>query len=409
MKRQRSRNNHAVKRYRLRHLVPVIVWLLALATVVGLLYQRAQRFTMVGMARGEVRQIAASSTGRIRSIPIDLFQPVSAGQTLAVVDTILDNEQILEAQLRAELASVTAEIEHLAAQLVPTQELMSAEAANLELTRAGDLRRFSGDIENARLQILQLQASLASDQITLRELSTEAKILEKLVEEEALAPYEMEKVRGQHESLAKKIVENEKLLAQAKADLEETKRRREAFERREVSQPSVDHALEVIRKQIKVQEELMRGLLQQLQALRSRETVALKSPIDGVVIPIASQENDALHQRPGEHVVRRIGEVVRAGDPILAVAQTEPTEIVAYISDQQLGSVGEKTTVRLIKNRAPAQIAESRVSSIGPTMELMPQRLWRNPTIPQWGRPVLIGIPPGLILVPGEIVGIRGL
>jgi hypothetical protein len=38
----------------------------------------------------------------------------------------------------------------------------------------------------------------------------------------------------------------------------------------------------------------------------------------------------------------------------------------------------------------------------------MPQRLWRNPNIPQWGRPVLIDIPPGLSLVPGEVVGIRG-
>ena len=107
--------------------------------------------------------------------------------------------------------------------------------------------------------------------------------------------------------------------------------------------------------------------------------------------------------------MRRIGEVVTAGDPILAVAQREPTEIVAYISEQQLGLLSEKMGVELVKTRMPAQIARSQVESIGPTIELMPQRLWRNPTIPQWGRPVLIGIPPRLSLVPGEIVGIRGL
>jgi len=40
---------------------------------------------------------------------------------------------------------------------------------------------------------------------------------------------------------------------------------------------------------------------------------------------------------------------------------------------------------------------------------LMPERLWVNPNIPEWGRPILIKIPPGLELVPGELVGVRGL
>jgi hypothetical protein len=39
----------------------------------------------------------------------------------------------------------------------------------------------------------------------------------------------------------------------------------------------------------------------------------------------------------------------------------------------------------------------------------MPERLWRNPNLPQYGLPVLIKIPPGMELVPGELVGVRGL
>jgi len=65
--------------------------------------------------------------------------------------------------------------------------------------------------------------------------------------------------------------------------------------------------------------------------------------------------------------------------------------------------------VELIKDREPAQIATSQVTHIGPIMELMPERLWLNPNIPQWGRPVVIGVPDGLDLISGEIVGIRGL
>lgn len=409
MKKKAAPKNHEQKRYYLRHAVPVMVWLVALTSVVWLFYQRAQRFEMIGIARGRILQVAPTSTGRIKDIAVDVYQTVRTGQTLAVVDTILDNEQGEEAKLRADLAGVTAEIEHLAAQLVPTQERMQAETIGLQNSRAEDMRRFTTDVEDARLKILGLQATIATDRISLNELTAETKMLEKLVEEEAIAPYEREKVQAQQQGLASKIEEHEKLLAQAKTDQEAAQQRLDQFLQQQIVRPSEDHALEVIRKGINVQEERMNGLFGQINALKSREAVELKSPIDGVVIPISMRENEAIHQRPGEQVLRRTGEVVRAGDPVLAVAQTEPTEIVAYVNEQQLGLLKEKMNVELVKTTTPAEIAQSQILSIGPTMELIPQRLWRNPNMPQWGRPVLVGIPPGFVLVPGEMVGIRRL
>jgi len=150
-------------------------------------------------------------------------------------------------------------------------------------------------------------------------------------------------------------------------------------------------------------------LLAQLTALETRRNVELTSPIDGVVIAVHGRANDALQQRPGEQTVRRAGEVIPAGDPILAVAELEPTEIVAYVNEAQLRLLKDQMTVKLVKAREPAQIAESQVLRIGPVIELMPQRLWVNPNVPQWGRPVLIGVPAGLSVVSGEVVGISGL
>jgi multidrug resistance efflux pump len=248
-----------------------------------------------------------------------------------------------------------------------------------------------------------------SDQAALDASASEVKILDKLVAEEAIAPYELEKAKVEYENVAEKSAKNKLAMEQAQADLQEAIRRRDEFAQRQIVEPSVDQALEVVRKEIRVEEETMHGLLEQQKALQSREAVELKSPIDGIVIPISVRENEALPQRPGEQVMRRVGEVVRAGDAILAVAQSEPTEIVAYINEQQLGFLREKAAVELVKTRAPAQIARSAISSISPTMELMPQRLWRGPNTPQWGRPVVIDIPPGLTLVPGEVVGIRVL
>jgi multidrug resistance efflux pump len=409
MKRKAAQKSHECKRSYLRHAVPVVVWLIAATSVVWLFDQRMQRFQVIGIARGQVLQISPSSTGRIRNIAVKLFDPVVSGQTLAVVDTILDNEQTEEAKLRAELASVTAEIGHLTAQLIPTQQQMQAEASNQETRRAGDLGRLAMDVDGYRLQVLRLQVSIANDQMTLRNFASEIKVLGQLAGEDMVAPYQVEKVKVQHETLAQQIETNERMLAQARADLAQAEQRLEEFKQREIIHPSEDYALEVIHKQIGVQGERMDGLIEQINALKSREAVELKSPIDGIIIPIPSRDNDALHQRPGEQVMRQMGEVVRAGDPVLVVAQKEPTEIVAYVNEQQLGLLRQNMPVELVKTTSPAQIARSKIASIGPTVELIPQRLWRSPNLPQWGRPVLIGIPPGLVLVPGEVVGIRGL
>jgi multidrug resistance efflux pump len=398
-----------LKHFYLRHAVPVMVWLVAVAAVVWLFHERVQRFETVGIARGQVRQIAASSIGRIKEIRVQLFSSVKTGQPLVVVDTVTDSEQGDEAKLRAELAAAGAEAERLVAQLIPTQEKLRTDAANMQMNQKDNWRRFEMDVDSARLRFLALQVTVASERVTLEDLAVQMKINQKLLEEEAIVPLELEKIKVRYNSVAKQVQENERLLEETKAALGQAQQRRDEFATRELPAQSEDVVLEAIRKQITVQEEVMKGLLEQQAAWKARREVKLTSPIDGVIIPIHGQRNDAVLQRPGEEVMRQVDEVVRAGDPILAVAEAKPTEVVAYVNEQQLGYLKKGMPVELVKTRAPAQIAETTIADIGPTIELVPQRLWRNPSVPQWGRPVLIGIPPGLDLVSGEVVGIRGL
>jgi multidrug resistance efflux pump len=397
------------KHFYLRHAAPVTVWLVSAAVVVWLLCERVQRFEAVGIARGQVLQIAASSAGRIVEIPVQLFASVKAGQPLATVDTVADNEQADEAKLRAQLVAAGAEAERLSAELIPTQEKLRADAVNMAMNQKDNGRRFEMDVDSAGLRVLSLQATVAAQRVTLEEAAVQVKISQKLLEEEAIVPFELEKIKVRYDSVTKEVQENERLLEEAKTVLGQARQRCAEFATHELPAPSEDAALEAIRKQIHVQEEVMKGLLEQLAAWKTRHALELKSPIDGIIIPIHGQRNDAMLQRPGEEVFRRPGEVVRAGDPILAVAEAQPTEVVAYVSEQQLGYLKKRMAVELVKTRAPAQVAQSTIAEIGPTLEQLPQRLWRSPSIPQWGLPVLIKIPPGLALVPGEVVGIRGL
>lgn len=398
-----------VKRSYLRHMVPMTVWLGAVVTVGWLFYQRSESFQIVGIAQSEVLQVSSDCVARIVDIPVEMFQPVKAGQTLAVLNTVPANESSTEIELKAQVATAAAEIERLTASLVPTQEQLLSEAADQQISRTDNLRRFDVDIETARLRRLQIETEVANQEISLNELAVELQVTQKLVEEKVVVPFELEKLKAQHDAIAKTIEEYQRQIQQAQEDQAEAKRRRDEFARQEMPQPSVDSALEAIRKEAKVQEELIKGLRAQIDALKARTAVELKSPIDGVVIPISGKAAEALLKRQGEETIRRPGEVVSAGDPILAVAQTQPTEIVAYVNEQQVGLLEQDMNVELVKMRYPAQIAQSRVLSIGPTIELLPQRLWRSPNNPQWGRPVVIEIPPGLTVIPGELIGIRGL
>jgi len=408
MKQKRSQKSHVVKRSYLRHAAPVAVWLGAVATVGWLFYQRTESFQIVGIAQSEVRQIASDCTARIVDVHVELFEPVTAGQTLAVLNTVPASELTTEAELKTQVATAAAEIERLMASLIPTQEQLLQDHANLQINHADNARRFALDVESARVHGLQVQAAIADAEIELNALAVDLQATRQLVEKKLLSPLELEKLRVQHDSVAKKIEDYRQELEQARQDQEQSQGRLDQYSQQQVPSPSIDEALDAIRKEAKVQEETMKGLQAQIAAMKVRTAVEIKSPIDGVVIPIHGRANEALLKRQGEESIRRAGEVVAAGDPILAVAQTEPTEIVAYANEQQVGFLERDMSVKLVKIRYPSQIAESQILSIGPTIELMPQRLWRSPTIPQWGRPLVIRVPPGLSLVPGELVGIRG-
>jgi multidrug resistance efflux pump len=382
------------------HILPILIWTGAVACVVVLFRHRAQRLEVLGIAQGRVHQIAATCDGRLTDVPVQLFERVSQGQPLAVIDTVLDDEN-----LQAQLATASAEVQRLRAQVVAEQQRLVAEAANQQTDWAATHRRFSVDAENSKLRVLELMTLIETDRAALEglELDTRASVIQSILDQNDIAFLAYQRARATHNALAKEIEENEHLLKQAKSDSDAAQGRLAEFSQQQPQHPSVDSALEVIHKEIAVQEHL-------IEELRARRMpLVLKSPVNGIIIPILGNANEVALHRPGENLLRRPGEVIAAGDPIFAVAEIEPREIVAYIEERQLAQVREGIEVEVVKNTKPAQIARSQITYVSPVVEQIPERLWANPTIPQWGRAILVEIHPDLELVPGEIVGIRGL
>ena len=376
------------------HVMPALIWLVAVICVAGLFQHRWQRFEIVGVAQGQVREVAAAVTGRLKTVSVKLFETVQRGQVLAT----LDNEL-----LNAQIATISAEIERLQAELNATGNLLAMEATNRQTDWIGTYRRFCFDAEQARLSTLQLKTQLETDRMMLVNLELDVKVSKELLAKDAIAPYELDKAKAAYDALATQIRENENLMTQYEQDLQTASQRRDEFAQSRPANRSIDEALNPIRKAIKVQE----GLINELSA--QRVELVLKAPIDGVVIQIRGRANEVALHRPGEGILHKPGEIVLAGETILTITETRPTEIIAYADETQTGQIKANMEVELVKNNPPAQIAKSQIIHVGPAIEPVPMRLLRNINVPQWGRPFLVKIPPGLELTPGELVGIRGL
>jgi multidrug resistance efflux pump len=301
--------------------IPLLVWLVAVGAVAMLFYHGTQRFEVVGLAQGEVAQVCAPFDGRLKAVYVQLFDGVAKGEVVASLDDEL---------LTAQIATIAATAEHLHSQLIPTQEQLLADTADRELNRVEEQRRFAVDVERTRLDILGLKAQIAADQITLEDLAAEVKIAIDLLAKNVIAPYEMQKAQALYEATAKKVLETGIQLAQAEEQLKETQRRQDAFTSQTMQHPSVDAALEVVRKEAAVQEKLMEELAVQRKAL------VITAPIEGTVVQILARANDAALHRAGENVLRKAGEVILAGQPILTIAQGKPKEIIAYAGERQL-------------------------------------------------------------------------
>ena len=365
------------------HIIPVLMWVVALAGLYGLFIHKTAKFETLGVVEAEKRQIAATCTGRLQTVKVGLFDTVKKGQLLAVVNTLGDDEHIQE-----QLDTISAEIQYLMAQLVPMQDQMLTDQQQRENDKAATYRRFAADVEQMRLGVLELKAGIEIDKVTLNDLELDLNVSKELLKEDAIAEYEVQKAQIAYDALAKKIEENKILIEQAQANVEISDIRAKEYAKQQLHEPSVDSELEVIHKAIKVQEQKMEELV------AMRLPLELYAPEDGVISQIRVMP----------------GEVIMPGDEVFTIRTVGTGAIVAYASEIQLDLLKRNNMqVEIRKDGIPTRIAKSKVTEVGPIVEEVSTNLLRDQKVRQWGRPILISIPSNMEVVPGEIVGIRGI
>lgn len=389
---RRNSKSHEFSTSLTRHIAPVVVWLLAIVCVVALFYQRSQRIEVLGLAHAREHVVAPAATGRLIAMAAGLFEPVRQGQVVAVVDTLPDNDYT-HTLIQEQQKTIAAQIKHLATQFLPTQERLTAQAVNQETSLAADARRFSVDVENAKLRILELRIRLEMDRIAARALVAEIDVTRELIDQDVIDASELQRVQQEHDGLTAIIGENGRLLAQAQDNQARATERLNQFSLADVQTPSVDHALEVIRSEIEVYDKRLNELVVELNAIEIRKAVKLVAPFDGIVSKVHAT----------------IGSVVDVSQPILTITADKPSEVVAYVNEYLADEIEVGMEVQVVKMGVEVKMVTGEVTSIGPRIEQLPQRLWRSPTVPQWGLPFLIQTDSlDLLDLPGgEKVGVR--
>ena len=206
-----------------------------------------------------------------------------------------------------------------------------------------------------------------------------------MVKNQATEDYELQKAQTQYDILKVKVDQNQALLAQAQSNYELAQLRKDELDQKIPITPQLsDRELAPIRKAILVQEKRIAELIKQ------RGIIVLTAPFDGIV--------NTLSCKPGQTVVR--------GDAIMTIVRPTPESITAWIPQKNIGKFAQNMKVKVVSLNTPRRSFVSQIANMSPSLELIPQQLWRNPTIPEWGRSIQVPIQPSFACLHNDIARI---
>ncbi|MEE8411777.1 MAG: hypothetical protein V3S47_04695, partial [Acidobacteriota bacterium] len=248
-----------------------------------------------------------------------------------------------------------------------------------------DLRRFQIDEEDRRLAALSLRVVIESDEVERNRLWIDVGRNRKLLEEGIVGQSFFDSVEASHDVVATRLTENKILLAQTEKESRSARERRIAYESELAVVPAAAPLLLPLKEAISIEA----ARLREIQIVR--ESLVLRSPVDGRV----------------SYVYGRRGQAVIPGEPVVMISERTVNEIVAYLTEADGLLVEQQHPVRLVSRTRPGIVADSVVLRVSPDIQMLPQRLWRNPQVADYGRAVVIAPQPAMKLTPGETIEVR--
>ncbi len=356
-------------------LMPVLTMALAVAATVYLWKRHYSPTDGVGVVRVVEATATCPEDGLLVEPPggfLNLHDRVSRDQIVARLD---------DRSLLAELKVLQSDMTRLQLDLPAKEETLRIEQASRKDRQMDEARRLSINVETLQLAILQQKALLETDQVEYQGLQSRSDSLRKAVEKGAATEREMAELTMHRDVVDQRIKGTQRSIVETTAQLVAAKERLASHA--DPAKVDSDRILAPIRAAIETQKAKLEELQVQLQELD------IKAPIAGRITKIS--------HHPGQSV--------RAGEAIVTITKDRSQQVISYIRAEQHVAPYAGMSVQ-IRSRTGGR-ADVRISSVGPAFEQIPQHHLRDPKLVEWGIPVLIDVPAGLLLQSGEAVDVR--
>jgi multidrug resistance efflux pump len=295
--------------------------------------------------------VASLQTGRITAVKVTVGQVVKAGDIIATTDS-------RELELKLETARV------------------ALDQATAQLTAADVNARAA--VARAELLVVRLKGSANRDQAALAEVKQQLSRLQKLADEQLVQVQEVERAKLQEAQLSASVSMYDQAAQQRQGGLG---RGLTAG----ATTSEVARLVGPYREAVHLREEAVK-----LAAL-ALEEATIRVRIGGIVSQILFHE----------------GDVVPLGTEIVRVAAGRPGFIVCWMPERAADKVAPGMTASL-RTMGPFDSGfAGHVVEVSPELEEVPIRARLSPTVPAWGRRVMIESSPRRPLVLGEAVHVR--
>ena len=315
--------------------------------------------TLVAEAEVMHADVRSHQAGVLVGLKVALFQTVQANEVVGHVAIV--DPKIMDATLA----------------------VIRAEVGMLTATMAGttDRQRVALEVERLQLDWMNARVELASLRGRLQFAESELARMTPLQRAGIMTAEAFEQLKSNRDTLAEQVAGQAQLVAR----LEPVLRTMVPAE----PPPSLLTAESALSAAIKVQDAKLKLAEQQLTP------VPLLAPIGGVV----------------SILLRRAGETVTAGEPILRITAERPERLTGFLRQPLPFEPKVGMPVQIRSRKTSRQTAESTIVNVSPAMEAISPTLVSalhlppNP-VPEPGLKVQIAIPNGFALRPGEFVDV---
>ena len=326
--------------------LPVLIFALVCAAVAVLWREVVIPASMVGEVETITNVVASPIVGTISQLAVDRFTPVTKGQVLGQVT--IARPEVVQATLKA-----------IAADLENAGVRMEAIQAN----QAQNFDQFELGLSNARVLLAIAEPSLVEADLELKRAQELTKGNTSVISQQQL-----EMAKAKRDRLQAEVTQRKAVIADYERVIKKLQ-----------SSSVFDSATNGIVRQIAAD---------QAQFQATQQPITLIAPSDGVITRIA----------------RRAGDTVVAGEPILTIT-AQSTRIIGYIPSpaRVIPKIGD--TVEIRTRSVKRQMEKSAVVQVGTQYEPFDTSLISpNLNMKERALTFQVSLPPGLKVLPGEVV-----